>query len=56
MKQNFSQIQLLEILYVLDSACKPKLEKPLFFFWPPMPLEIELHPICNKDLRLLYIC
>ena len=24
------------------SECKPKSEKPLFFSWPPMPLEIEL--------------
>ena len=27
-----------------NSACKPKSENPLFFSWPPMPLEIELLP------------
>jgi hypothetical protein len=29
---------------VCTSRCRTKLEKTLFFSWPPMPLEIELLP------------
>ena len=42
--QNFSQIKLLEILYILFSGYETKSENPLFFSWPPMPLEIKLPP------------
>ena len=44
MKQNFSQIQLLEILYVLFSACKQKSEKPLFFPDLPCPQKLRYSP------------
>jgi hypothetical protein len=30
--------------YLCNSGNKTKSEKPLFFSWPPMPLEIELLP------------
>jgi hypothetical protein len=42
MKQNFSQIQLFEILYVLVHASQNQKKKKKF--WDPMPLEIKLKP------------
>ena len=40
--QNFSQIQLLETLYVLVDTRQN--QKAHFFSWPPIPLEVELLP------------
>ena len=50
MKQNFSQIQLLEILYVLFSACKQKSEKnPPFFLAFHAPTVVNL---CSDSMKL----
>ena len=50
MKQKIFQIQLLEIIYVLVHASQN--QKKASFFWPPMPLEIELYDLQYKLARL----